>query len=179
MKDKFTIILLFTVMFFSTSACGANFKGKVIDADTKEPIEGAIVVASWTEEAPTAAGSTSRLRDVKETLTDKNGEWAIKGPSGKGIFSWLRFFTSLYSARPPVFIVFKPGYCSWPKGFGVPACKDKIKGFDIEKTIELPKLTDRSRESLLRNIPFIAAEKDGKIPHYENLLEQDLEGKRR
>jgi hypothetical protein len=82
-KNEFTIILFVVVLFFSTSVYGATFKGKVIDADTKEPIEGAVVVASWLEERADIAGSTSELKDVKETLTDKNGEWMIKGPRGR------------------------------------------------------------------------------------------------
>jgi hypothetical protein len=44
--------------------------------------------------------------------------------------------------------MFKPGYCPWPKGFWIKACKEKMRssgeGEIMEgKIIELPKLTKR------------------------------------
>lgn len=152
MKNKFLVFLPVIFMFFVTSAYSATFTGKVIDVDTKEPIEGAVVVASWTEEKATVTGGTSGLKDVKETLTDKNGEWVLSGPIGReegnitAIFSYL---TGTYYTRPPVFIVFKPGYCSYPAGFGIESCKGKIKTSNptifepIGEIVELPRLTNR------------------------------------
>jgi len=151
MKNKFKFILFLSLIFVTTSAHGATFKGRVIDADTKEPIEGAVVVASWSEETATVAGPSSQLKDVKETLTDKNGEWAIKGPKGReggNITAIFTFLTGTYYTRPPTFIIFKAGYCPWPAGFGINACKGKIKPIGNSKiikgeTVELPKLTRR------------------------------------
>jgi len=153
-----------------TSAFGATFKGKVIDADTKQPIEGVVVVASWSEERATPAGPTTRLKDVKETLTDKNGMWVIEGPKGgevgdmKAIFSFL---TGTYFTNPPQFIVFKPGYCSWLGGSGIDACKtmkpegqDKVAG---GITVELPKLTNREDRKRSLPSPF---HKDGNGSFY-------------
>lgn len=130
MKSKFVFILFLAFILFATSAHGETFKGKVIDADTKEPIEGAVVVAEWIKERAGIAGPITFLKDVKETLTDKNGEWVIKGPRGRkggNITAIFTFITFTYSTRPPVFIVFKPGYCPWPEGFFIKACKGKIK----------------------------------------------------
>ena len=168
-------------MFLTIPAYAATFKGKVIDADTKQPIEGAVVVASWVEERATIAGPSTRSKDVKEILTDKNGEWVIEGPKGRegdNITAIFTFLTSFYYTRPPEFVVFKPGYCSWPTGFGIDSCKLKIKPGGSDKlaqgeTIELPRLNNREREILLRNIPFIAA--DGEVPMFKKLLEQDIE----
>ncbi len=152
MKRKFIIVLFITFILVGTSASAATFKGRVIDADTKEPIEGAVVVASWLEASATISGEDTRLKDVKETLTDKNGEWRIEGPKGsspsniKAIFT---FITGIYYTRPPLFIVFKPGYCSWSvSAFGIDACRGKIKPIGNSKiregeTVELPKLTKR------------------------------------
>lgn len=167
MIKKLTISLTIILIFLSTFAYGATFKGKVIDADTKEPIEGAVVVASWSEERATPTGPTSRLNDVKETLTDKNGEWQIKGPKGgevgniKAIFSFL---TGMYFTNPPEFIVFKPGYCSLPKGFGIDSCKEMMRksfvGIGQGQTVELPRLT--KREDRLISLPgHIYSDSDG------------------
>jgi hypothetical protein len=187
-RDMFTkillrTVLLFTVIFFYTSAFGATFKGKVIDADTRQPIEGAVVVASWLEETATISGPSTRPKDIREALTDKNGEWIIQGVRGREggtITSIFTFLTRTYYTRPPEFVVFKPGYCSWPTGFGIDTCKEKIKpgrGNKVEEgeTVELPILTIRDRETLLRNIPFIAADGYKKLPIFEKLLDKDIE----
>ena len=159
-KYNLPVALFFVFMFFSTTACAMTFKGRVIDADTKEPIEGAVVVASWYEERATVAGPSSQLKDVKETLTDENGKWVIKGPRGMeggNITAIFTFLTGTYYTRPPEFIIFKPGYCSWPAGLEIDACKGKMKGYGknyhraISEIIELPKLTER--KDRLRNLP--------------------------
>lgn len=183
MKYKITLYLLLMFIFFCTTVYGETFRGKVIDANTKEPIEGAVVVASWNEERATPAGPTTRLKDIKETLTNKNGEWVIEGPKGRDgghITAIFTFLTGIYYTLPPEFIVFKPGYCSYPAGFGIDACRGKMKTYNftvsenIGEIVELPKLTNRDRETLLKNIPFVPFEDDERIPIFKQLLEQDM-----
>ncbi|MBI4822833.1 MAG: hypothetical protein HY805_01190 [Nitrospirae bacterium] len=145
-KNTFIIIGLY--LLFSTTAFGATYSGRVIDADTKKPIEGAVVVAVWLEERATIAGPSSRLKDVKETLTGKDGAWVIKGPKGRrmgNIKAIVSFLTGTHFTKPPEFIIFKPGYCSWPAAFGIDACKEKMKYSDIGEggVVELPRLTER------------------------------------
>jgi hypothetical protein len=54
------------------------YHGRVIDADTKRPIEGAVVVAVYTAWYPRflVEGAEEPI-GVKETLTNKNGEFRI------------------------------------------------------------------------------------------------------
>ena len=148
------LIIIFTCLSVSCTRA-KTFKGRVIDADTKEPIEGAVVVASWDKAIATIAGESTTLKDVKECLTNKKGEWSISGPRGRN--DWPIPYLSLFIpyTREPEFIVFKPGYCSWPNGFSIDACRSRIKiTGDKEKrigeggTLELPKLT--SREDRIR-----------------------------
>lgn len=182
MKNTLTIYLFLMFTFFSSAPYAATFKGKVIDADSKEPIEGAVVVASWLEETTTVGATHTEVKDGKETLTNKNGEWVIKGSQGRKIGNITAIFTLItgtYITTPPEFIVFKPGYCSYPAGFGIESCKMKIKTYNatnsktIGEVVELPKLKERDQETLLRNRPFIPFEDDKKIPIYKQLIEQD------
>lgn len=155
MSKRFALWLLIIIVFswftavpVSISAKDITFRGRVIDYDTKQPIEGAVVVASWLEARPTISGESTRLKDVKETLTDRNGEWSITGEEGQPHTEqpYYDFFTGTYHTRPPSFIIFKPGYCSWPQGFYIESCQGKIKSngdFTVTKTFELPKLTNR------------------------------------
>ncbi len=157
MISKIALMSFCAFMVFCSTACAATFKGRLMDADTKEPIEGAVVVAKWHKERATVAGASSVLKDVKEALTDKNGEWVIKGPKGRwggDILAIFTFLTGVYYTNPPEFIIFKPGYCSFPAGFAIEACKGKIKiDGDIKsaqgQTVELPKL--KNREDRMRS----------------------------
>ena len=118
-RYKFLLALIIGYMFINgatKSYAGGwliyskpEFKGKVIDAETKEPIEGAVVVAVYSKQAiriaPESVGITI---NVKETLTDKNGNFHI--PSYTTIidpFSWSKEVT---------LIIFKPSYGSFPHG---------------------------------------------------------------
>ncbi len=76
---KFIFIILFT-LFISGCAIVHNYDsyyGKIIDAETKEPLEGAAVLAVYYTQQYGPAGSVSHYLDAKETLTDKTGEFKI------------------------------------------------------------------------------------------------------
>ena len=176
MNKRNRITFCTAIMAFVISACSVTFHGRVIDADTRAPIEGAGGVVSWSEERATIAGPTGRLKDVKETLTDKNGEWVIKGPKGRiggDALAMFTYFTGMYFTKPPWFIVFKPGYCSYPIGFTVDSCSGKIKPGNQDKvrdgeTVELPKLMNR--EDRLGNLPSFKT--DDAVISYKELIKK-------
>ena len=141
-----------------------TFHGQVIDAETKMPIEGAAVVIHWVEARGTVAGESTRFKDVKEILTDKDGKWSITGPEGSqgdDLTAYLTFFTGIHYTRKPDFIIFKPGYCSYPGGLSIEVCKGiKFSGTwetTAGKTIELPKIESREdRLKAMANGPIVA-----------------------
>lgn len=106
------VLLCLIIMISYAFSRDWTFRGNVIDYDTKEPIEGAVVVAEWQESRDTIAGGSSRYKDVKETLTDKNGEWVIVGPKGRRYdpVPFWSFITGIHYTMHPGFIIFKPGY---------------------------------------------------------------------
>lgn len=76
------------------------YKGRVIDAETSRPIEGAVVSATWYKVEATPAGGVSTYYDSYEMLTDKNGEFSIPG-KGLLVFTEVRDIT---------LSIFKAGY---------------------------------------------------------------------
>jgi len=104
---------LVIALFFISGVSGAiakekTFRGKVMDFDTKKPLEGAVVVAIWFN-----IKGDIFIKDLKETLTDRNGEWSIVGeeshkyrPHPLPSFSQRGFDDHLQ----PRFMIFKPGY---------------------------------------------------------------------
>jgi len=117
--------LCITIAIFlltTTNVLGADFlyhsdgpyKGKVIDLETGEPIEGAVVAAVWT--------LTHRFCDAKETVTDKNGEFVL--PKGSCFSFWP--FTEISTEV----VVFKPGYLGYPPlGLTFAERKARMPGF--------------------------------------------------
>ena len=95
----------------SLSACGKailrSFEGKVVDAETKEPIEGAAVLAVYYESTISVAGSGSYAVDAQETLTDANGEFKIPAQTAKIKDASGKLQCNL--------IIFKPGYGVFPR----------------------------------------------------------------
>jgi len=121
-RNLILFVLIFLFCLSNTVFAGSGwliyhkpaFKGKVIDAETKESIEGAVVVAVYSKQAiRIAPESVSIIVDVKETLTDKEGNFYI--PSYTTIIdplSWEDLVT---------FIIFKPCYGNFPDYQRVPS----------------------------------------------------------
>jgi hypothetical protein len=80
----------------------APFKGRVIDADTKEPIQGAVVLAVYYFTGYGPAGAMSSVKDGQETVTDKNGEFKL--------LRNRRWFVLFRGYPRGTLEIFKPGY---------------------------------------------------------------------
>lgn len=100
--------LLFLLTGMETCHAAGPWRGKVIDAETKGPIEGAAVVAVWEKEFRLdPAGAHTYFLDAEEAVTDRNGEFEIPA----------KIFISIplvRKVRAPRFTIFKPGYGSFP-----------------------------------------------------------------
>lgn len=110
------VVILLSMFVISTIALSSGgwiiyyesaFEGKVIDAETKEPIEGAVVVAIYKVSVYGFFHSGSAGVDVQETLTNSNGEFHISS----NIFFYPWPFSGGERTR---FIIFKPGYGPYP-----------------------------------------------------------------
>ena len=55
------------------------YEGKVIDADTGEPVEGVVILGVWYSSQFSPAGATRNYHDAMETVTDKKGKFSIPG----------------------------------------------------------------------------------------------------
>ncbi|MCI0372142.1 MAG: hypothetical protein L0214_12410 [candidate division NC10 bacterium] len=82
-----------------------------MDAETKQPLEGVVVLAVWTRHVRSFGGPSSEYHDSEEVLTDKDGRFTI---AARSFFS----LNPLVFFRGPRFLIFKPGYeqALWPGG---------------------------------------------------------------
>jgi hypothetical protein len=114
------LIPLFIIVLFPTDASAGwllyhkpEFNGRVIDAETKEPIRGAVVVAAYYK---TTMGVPHRYTDIihfQEALTNKNGEFHIP--------SYTTIIQPLSWANKVTFIIYKSGYGNFPEQQIIPS----------------------------------------------------------
>jgi hypothetical protein len=150
------------------------FRGKIVDADTKEPIAGVVVLIEWHQIHPLRGGSS--FYDAQETVTDKHGEFYIPGIWSLNPLVWIR--TEAYVT------IFKSGYGTirgtWkalldielgaPKGTYILKIENDIPVFILEKLIK--------REERWRRIPstpFVPFRDDDPRAEKWRLLRQEIE----
>jgi len=126
----------------------AEFKGKVIDAQTKEPVGGAVVVALYYSGTASPGGMVTFQVDARETLTDEKGGFRLK-PA----LRWFVRHRGFFEGR---LIIFKPGYGVFPdhrlsEAIGVNKSWPP-PGEDILYTV--PKLETRAER--LRNVTYVS-----------------------
>lgn len=180
------IVIIFAATVFASSGWviyhESAFKGKVIDAETKEPIEGAVVVAIYRIREYSFVESGAAVADVKEVLTDKNGEFNIPPHT---FFS----FYPVAKGEAPEFIIYKPGYTSFPS-FDYPKyfpssplyvdLQTRADFFRKGVTVELMKLKTREEmEDARRSADIFSLEITAKeLPLLYKIIEEDkLRGK--
>ena len=116
---------------------GRPYRGLIIDSDTKAPLAGAVVVALWVRERVYPFQVNTEHYAVRETVTDAEGRFVMEV---KDIEEGAPRRT-----RKPEFLVYLPGYGSFPHGYMSP------KGFLAElfegsgTSIELPRLVSREQ----------------------------------
>ncbi len=97
MKKSITSIFILVVL--SISGCYLPMSGRVIDSETKQPIEGAVVLVEWTKTHGIGEHWTESYK-VAEVVSDKDGKVRLPG---------------CYSpfVRPPDVTIYKKGYVAW------------------------------------------------------------------
>ena len=180
MKRLFLIIAIsMSLMAIFSTSCFAwwfiyhkpSYMGKVIDSETKEPIEGAVVVAMYYKYPIISGpgGGSASIMHIKEALTDKNGKFRIP--------SYTTVIQPLSTEDQTEFIIYKPGYGKFPhervnppKPMSSPAIERFFweesfgnqgeiildfgplkKGYGIYGVVELPSL--KTRKERLRAVP--------------------------
>ena len=146
MKTVTLLIGIFGGLLLAAAGCGhllyadGPYRGRVLDAEMKQPIDGAAVVAVWSKETPMVAQPDITFYEAQETLTDQNGNFTIPGIVGGSP-------NPLAKIREPLFTIFKPGYEAY--GMAGPAHLPEPEK-DGRTIVELRRLA--TRQERLRNL---------------------------
>lgn len=125
----------------SPATAAGPWKAQIVDAETKEPLEGVVVVAVWWKGTASVGGWSEEYHDSVEVATDRDGRFTIPARSFFSVNPFVRY-------KGPEFLFFRPGYGRevWPGYATLPA--EKMKRLDTyEKllqrdgiVLELPRL---------------------------------------
>ena len=103
------ILLVLQPGVVPSSEAAGPWQAQVVSAETKQPLEGVVVLAWWTRHVRSFGGPSEEYRDSQEVLTDKNGRFTIES-------RWFFSLNPLVFFRGPFVAMFKPGYgdYEWP-----------------------------------------------------------------
>jgi hypothetical protein len=110
MKIQHSLFILFLLLL--VSSCYAGITGKVIDAETQKPIEGAVVLVEWTKTKGMPGMTHTESAKVIEVISDKDGNVEISGNYNPFV-------------NPPHVTVYKKGYVAWNNEYIFPDYKKR------------------------------------------------------
>src|SRR5437773_3121390 len=116
------------------------YRGRVVDAETKQPLAGAAVLAVWDWEAPGAGHPREGFYDALEVLTNADGEFVIPRKI---------HFIILAEVDEPHFTIYSPGYGPFPFYQVQPKGPALDSAFREHTVVELPRL--KTLEERLRH----------------------------
>jgi len=176
MLPRSSLILFISLLLVLTLGCfrafpaksGGAYRGKIVEAETREPIEGVIILGIWF-----ARGMGNGVYyDAHETVTDKKGDFWILPPAASltGIVLDGRLL------EPMSIVIFKAGYehlglMPWDSFKEDTILKERIKWEGTKPIIPLRKLTPEER-TRKPNDPYI----DSSIPKEKRkLMDQEID----
>jgi len=123
-----------------------GYHGTVIDADTKEPIEGAVVVAVYSAGCARPVEGYSKTLGARETWTDTNGAfqtsffWTVSSPNCFRSFTNFTVFKGGYGYSHNAYLLHLPGYIPLDHYYDLIKIEDMFRKGVV---VELPRLKTR------------------------------------
>ena len=172
MRDKAVLVLLVALMMVTTGCTITHkfgpFSGKVVEAETGEPIEGAVVLIAFYTEGFSVGGPVYRFADAVEALTDAKGEFNFP-PRRVTLYRSMSIWDNECNIS-----IFKPGYGAYPNNPKTFSDSEYKRSHIIPEkehiTFHLPKLlTFEERYKNLMNIEKPAGITNDKMPNLRRL----------
>lgn len=145
--------LIFLILLATLQGCNSPvfiaepFDATVVDAETGEAIEGAIVIANWARYVGTVHGYDLKEQlETMEAVTDAAGKFSMAGFRKVN----LPLMYSTARGEDPQIIIFKPGYEFSRWSNGCPSAEGDCRYFSRRavvagKTIKLKRLNDAGK----------------------------------
>jgi len=184
------LIVLLWIISISVAACAAEmpsgevppgarmflrgssgpYRGRVIDAKSKQPTVGAIIVAVWYREVDALVQSNTVFYDAIEVVSDSLGYFVVDAPNIER--------RAPANTQFPVFTIFKPGYTYFEGYFATTDDLFNRKNKALLGTVELESISHLSkREQASKRPPDLRIRRipSEKIPMFLEALRQSRE----
>ena len=109
---KLRQIFLAIMLLFMMIGCDKTITGIVVDAETGQPIEGAVILVEWTKVKGLPGMTHTESYKVVEAVTNKEGKASIEGV--------VAYFVSM-----PDIAIYKKGYVVWNNHYIFPDWKKR------------------------------------------------------
>jgi hypothetical protein len=136
------------------------YRGRVIDAQTRQPLAGAAVVAVWWWEGWGPGHPSERLHDALEVVT---------GPDGEFLLPQKTFFSLAGFVNEPYIVIYYPGYQDFLGGR--PA--ESERGAREPMLVELVRPSSGERPRYADTPSQVGGVPDEKIPNLIRLVNQE------
>jgi hypothetical protein len=165
--------LLAGVLFVAvvTGGCGGHLvypsgslRGRVVDADTGQPLVGAAVVAAWFLEQPMAVHGTSTAYDVVEVLTNDKGEFVVPHQT---------HVTLVGSVNEPRVTIYMPGYGPYPRAQRAPTGEAMRTAFQELTVVELVRANTREKRLEYLDRAWVSGVSAETIPNFSRLIDDE------
>jgi len=145
------------------------YRGRVVDARTKEPIRGAVVVAAWYYDVYAIVQTNTKFHDAIEVVTDDQGYFVVDAPEIERRAPWRTMF--------PIFTIFKPGYRFFEGWFVSEKEMDQRREKSLLGVVELKPISRGTKRDRLRNVPSAplllpSSEAREKVPRLLEAIEE-------
>lgn len=168
-------LLLFSSIYLLLQGCAIThkfgpYRGQVLDAETEEPIEGAVIYFEFFTKYSAIVDAGSSYVTFREVLTNNEGKFQLT-------YNGLIFRPGHFWDWQPRLCVFKPGYATYPRN-QITTISPKPDYGPITAntffTIHLPKLfTIKERRKNLRRI--FVNEENGKSDNRQIIRLKNIE----
>ena len=155
----------FFVLVFTGTGCAGTIQGQVVDAQTGQPIAGAIVLGVWTKVAGLPGLHHHELVGVQEVETDTEGRFMLERPR------------RIIHEDDESVTVYKFGYVAWNNLFMFPT-NQRRKGTLVPSKVILE--TFPINQSHRRHLDFIDDARfsllydQEAIPKFKNALKSEI-----
>lgn len=102
----FIAVYLLAIILDDVSRENGPWYGRIVDAETKEPLAGAVVIARWVRSYPSVGGEVDYFRKAREVVTDQDGYFKIHS------YHTINTVPFIFPIRGPVLTVYYPGHLS-------------------------------------------------------------------
>jgi len=121
------------------------YRGRVIDAKSKQPIAGVIVVAVWYRDVYAFVQSNETYYDAIEVVTDSQGNFVVDAPNIER--------RAPSNTKFPRFVILKPGYTYFQGWFAPIDVLFDRKNKSLLGVVELESISHLSKGEQSRQIP--------------------------